>query len=388
MATSNERIRDQLVAQRIELQRYANGLARRIRAILNRAEPALRAKLKARLEREVAFGGYTDFGNPVTAALTTKRYLSIAKFIEDINGPAFAEIDTLVRTELVELVKLEAATAHAIITGELPAIVKLTLPDARALRSIVFARPMQSKILRDWMAGYSANDRARMMDQIRQGLAFSETPTEISRRIFGTQELGGADGVRQITRRGAQTLAQTTSAAILNGALAALYSANADIVKKEVYTATLDSRTSPICRSLDGKLYNVNEGPHPPIHMNCRSVRVPAIDGKRIGTRPSNAATESQLSGLRGPARRRAVEKLVGQIPAETTYQQWLQGQSVTFQNEVLGTTRGVLFRKGGLTLDNFVDNSGHQYTLPQLWERNREAFRRAGITPNLVPGL
>lgn len=382
MATSNDNIRDDLVRHRIELQRFADGLARRIRIILNRAEPGLRAALKARLERE------TQFGNPITATLQTKRYLGIARFIKSLNDPVFDEVSTLVRTELVQLVKLEAATAHAIITGHLPVIASLTLPEARTLRSIVFARPMQKKILREWLSAYSTNDRRRMMDEIKQGMIFNETPTEISRRIFGTSQLGGTDGTRQITRRGAQTLAQTTTAAIYAGALAALYAANKNVVKKEIYTATLDSRTTPICRALDGKIYDVGDGPHPPIHINCRSIRVPAIDGKRIGTRPANATTEKALKGLRGPARRRAVEKLVGQIPAETTYQQWLGRQTVGFQNEVLGPTRGVLFRKGGLQLDRFVDASGNQYTLPELWERERNAFRKAGLTPNLVPGL
>ncbi|MCK5549441.1 MAG: hypothetical protein KAI41_02805, partial [Hyphomicrobiaceae bacterium] len=125
MPTSNERIRDELLRHRIELQRFSDGLARRIRAILNRFEPELRARLKARLKRE------QRFGNPINATLQTKRYLGIARFIESMNDPMFKEIDTLVRTELVQLVKLEAATAHAIITGELPVIVNLSLPEAR-----------------------------------------------------------------------------------------------------------------------------------------------------------------------------------------------------------------------------------------------------------------
>ena len=382
MPTSNERIRDELLRHRIELQRFSDGLARRIRAILNRFEPELRARLKARLKRE------QRFGNPINATLQTKRYLGIARFIESMNDPMFKEIDTLVRTELVQLVKLEAATAHAIITGELPVIVNLSLPEARTLRSIVFARPMENRILRDWLSGYSRNDRRRMMDEIRQGIIFSETPTQISRRIFGTSELGGTDGTREITRRGAQALTNTASAAIFNGALAALYAANANIVKKELYVATLDSRTTPICRSLDGEVFDQGRGPHPPLHINCRSIRVPSVDGRRVGTRPANATTERNLRGLRGPARRRAVEKLVGQVPGDTTYQQWLTGQNVAFQNEVLGPTRGVLFRKGGLSLDRFVDSSGNQYTLPELFDRETAAFRKAGITPNLVPGL
>ena len=381
MPPSNDDIRDELVRHNVELQRFSRGLARRMRAIINRAEPRFRAELKARLDNIAALG--FDPG-PVT----TRRMRSLERFIKAINDPTFAEVNQTVRSELVALAKLEAQTGAAIITGQLPVVFALTIPEQRTLRSIVFARPMERRILRDWLAGYEANDRRRMMDEIRQGLIFNETPTQISRRIFGRSELGGTDGTREITRRGAQTLAQTTSAAVFNGVLAALYAANKRIVKKEVYVATLDSRTTAICRSLDGEVFPQGEGPMPPIHINCRSVRVPSIDGRGVGTRPANATTEKALAGLRGPARRRAVEKLVGQVPADVTYQQWLTGQTVAFQNEVLGPTRGVLFRKGGLTLDSFVDSSGHEWTLPQLWERERSAFSAAGITANQVPGL
>lgn len=378
---ANDDIRDELVRHRVELQRFSNGLASRVRAIINRAEPALRAKLKARLERELR-------GNPVTAVLETKRMLALARFVKSLNEETFAEVNQVMRAELTQLVKLEAAAAAAIIEGSLPVLVNLSIPDARALRSIVFARPMQSKILRDWLNQYSANDRRRFMDEIRQGMIFSETPTQISRRIFGTAALGGTDGVRQITRRGAQSMANTTTAAIFNGALQALYAANRKIVKKELYVATLDSRTTPICQSLDGKVFKRGSGPVPPIHINCRSIRVPVINGRAVGTRPANATTERNLGDLRGPARRRAVEKLVGQVPADTTYQQWLSRQNVAFQNDVLGPTRGVLFRKGGLTLDSFVDSSGNQYTLRELFERETSAFSRAGVKASDLPAL
>lgn len=373
MATSNEDIRDGLVRRRIEVLRFSEGLAARIRAILNRAEPALRRELKARLET-IAQRGFD------TGPATTKRLQNLSRTIRDLNRPAFDQVNRLVRSELLAFAGAETAANAALIQNALPVVLAMNIPEARNLRSVVFARPMERRILRQWLAGYEANDRRRFMDEIRQGMIFDETPTQISRRIFGTSALGGTDGVRQITRRGAQALAQTTTAAVQNGALQALYEANRNVVKRELYVATLDSRTSPICRSLDGRIFPQGTGPVPPVHINCRSIRVPAIDGRRLGNRPANGATEQQLAGLRGPARRRAVEKLVGRVPAGTTYQQWLGNQTTAFQNEVLGPTRGRLFRQGNLQLDRFVDNSGNQYTLRELYERERSAFSRAGI--------
>ena len=372
MPPANDDIRDALIAHQIELLRFSKGLAARIRAILNRAEPELRAKLKARLEKIAALGF-----DPGPA--TTRRMIKTSRLIAEINRPTFGEINALVRQELVGLAIGETQFIANLVASSLPVIFDPALPSLKQLRAIVFARPFENRILRDWLRTYELGDRRRMMDEIRQGLVFDETPTQIGRRIFGTAALGGVDGTRQITRRGAQTLAQTSMSAVTNAARQAFSKANRAI-KQEIYVATLDSRTTPICQSLDGDVFPKDSGPIPPLHLNCRSLRAPVVDGRRMGKRPANAATERELAGLRGPARRRAVEKLVGRVPAETTYAQWLRKQKASFQNEVLGPTRGRLFRAGEIDLKGFVDNSGQRLTLRELYDRDPGAFQRANV--------
>lgn len=56
-----------------------------------------------------------------------------------------------------------------------------------------------------------------------------------------------------------------------------------------------------------------------------------------------------------------------------------LREKSAEFQDDVLGPTRGKLFREG-MTLDRFVDESGKEYTLKQLREKDSALFKRAGI--------
>lgn len=371
--TTNTDIRDQLVAHQIQLFRFSKGLAGRINALLNRAEPELRARLKARLDRIAALGW-----DPGPA--TTKRMIRTSKLIADINRPTFQDINALIRKELVGLSIGETKFVAGIITDSLPVIAALAIPSPKELRGIVFARPFNNRILRDWMSTYSFGDRRRMMDEIRQGLLFNETPTQIGTRIFGTRALGGADGVREITRRGAQTLAQTATSAISNAVRSLLYEKNKRFIRREQYVATLDSRTTPICQSLDGELFPTGTGPIPPIHINCRSIRVPVIDGRKLGRRPANRATERELRGLRGPARRRAVEKLVGPVPGTTTYTDFLNGSSNAFQDDVLGPARGKLFRAGEIDLKGFVDNSGDRFTLRQLYDQDPGAFQRAQV--------
>lgn len=373
MATSNEELRDQLLSHQVQLLRYGKGLRDRIVALLNRSEPELQRKLRARLERIGALG-YD------TGPSTTRKLIITERLIKAILDPTWATINDLVRRELLGLAVGEIAWIAGTVSKALPVIWTPALPTPRQVRSIVLARPFQNKILRDWLSTYQAGDRRRMMDQIRQGLLFDETPTEIGRRIFGTRALGGVDGTREITRRGAQTLAQTATSAITNGTRQRLYLENKRIIPRELYVATLDSRTTPQCQSLDGQEFPVGEGPIPPVHMNCRSVRVPVIDGRRIGNRPASQNFKGRLGRLRGPARRREVAKLVGKVPASTNYDTFLRNSDTAFQNNVLGPTRARLFRAGEFDVSGFVDNSGQRLTLRQLYDIKPQAFNRLGI--------
>jgi hypothetical protein len=68
-----------------------------------------------------------------------------------------------------------------------------------------------------------------------------------------------------------------------------------------------------------------------------------------------------------------------GQVPDAETYQTWLKKKPAAFQDDVLGPTRGKLFREG-LPLDRFVDETGKEYTLAQLRSKDASLFKKAGI--------
>jgi hypothetical protein len=57
-----------------------------------------------------------------------------------------------------------------------------------------------------------------------------------------------------------------------------------------------------------------------------------------------------------------------------------LRGKPAEFQDEILGVTKGRLFREGGLTLDRFVDSKGREYSLDELRKRDADAFEKAGL--------
>ena len=75
-----------------------------------------------------------------------------------------------------------------------------------------------------------------------------------------------------------QTIVRTSVNQVQNQASQAVYAANSKVAPKYEYVATLDSRTSPICKRLDGRKFEYNKGPTPPQHFNCRSTTVPVVD--------------------------------------------------------------------------------------------------------------
>jgi hypothetical protein len=178
--------------------------------------------------------------------------------------------------------------------------------------------------------------------------------------------------------------------------------ANVEVIGLEEYVATLDGRTTMRCKALDGQTFKPGEGPHPPLHVGCRSARVMYL-GQDIGKRPSKPVTERLLvkeyaqNNRLGKIdsrndlpygtktdfdewSRKRIRELVGPIPAQTNYNDWLKTQSAEFQLDTLGKTRAELFRNGGLTLDRFIDVDGTTLTLKEVARRDADAFERAGL--------
>lgn len=96
-----------------------------------------------------------------------------------------------------------------------------------------------------------------------------------------------------VARNRARTLVNTESAYIASKATFDGYS-NSGIVEQYQILATLDLSTSEICRSLDGKIFNLNEKEigvtAPPFHPNCRTTTVAYFEGMMFGERKARGS--------------------------------------------------------------------------------------------------
>jgi SPP1 gp7 family putative phage head morphogenesis protein len=391
--TVNEEFFDALIRHQIFLLRTSGGIRNDITAILDATELDLAAQIKSRLGK----GG--------TQLLGTRRLQLLLDSLKTTRLKAFEDVTELWIEQMVQLAQAEPEFVAGIARTVSPTTLDLFLPSKSLLRALVTSQPFEGKTLREWSRHIAATDIARINDQIKIGLVQGEGSAQIARRVVGTTVNRGRDGITELTRRQAAAITRTAVIHYSNQAKRQFYDANASLLTGEIYTATLDARTTPICRSLDGKQFPVGEGPIPPLHFNCRSVRVASFNGEAIGNRPQRQFTQrmllrefAQKNGFKPPASRAGlphgtkgafdtfsrgrIRQLTGTIPAKVNYQTWLGRQSVAFQNDVLGVTKARLFRQGGLELDKFVNRAGDELNLSELARKNSEAFVAAGLDP------
>jgi len=393
--TANELLADAIIRHQVGLLRYAGSLDRRTRELLDATEVDLRRAIRRRLRLSKGLDRPSDLA----------RLEALLADVRRIRSRAWKSVEDLWVEEGRGLAVTEATTVDEILRAAAPVQLGTSVPPAPALRALVTSRPFEGRILRDWARTVRRNDLERVERAIKVGLVQGESGQEIARRVVGAVSTGGRGGATAIARNEAVAVVRTAVVAIASAARGALYARNADLLEAEVFLATLDSRTTPECRANDGKRFRVGEGPIPPLHWQCRSTRMPLLDDDVIGDRPFKASTERGLlrefaarEGFGAPAKRdglphgtkgdfdafarRRVRDLTGRVPAKTTYQEWLGRQSAEFQNDVLGPTRGKLFRRGGLALDRFVDRHGRELTLAELAIAHRRAFVEAGLDP------
>lgn len=106
---------------------------------------------------------------------------------------------------------------------------------------------------------------------LKQGLITGRSPDKISAEI--SHEL-------DVSKSNAKRLVQTESAAIHASSRKSMFKQMG--VEKYEILATLDTRTTEICRGLDGKVFNVKDYEvgitAPPFHVYCRSTTIPYFD--------------------------------------------------------------------------------------------------------------
>jgi SPP1 gp7 family putative phage head morphogenesis protein len=228
--------------------------------------------------------------------------------------------------------------------------------------------------------GIAVDQSERFSQVVRQGLLTGEPTPDIAKRLIGSLQFGErAKTPKQLIAAGGQAtavadnqvmaLVRTSINQVANTASQQVYEANQDITPRYRYVATLDTRTSSICRALDGQEFEYGKGPLPPQHFNCRSTTVPVIDYKALGFDPPPPSKRAAAGGM---------------VPTSVSYGEWLKekrpGETdadlLVRQATALGASKVPYFRKLSEkygpqnALAKLVRDDGSELTLEQLRAR------------------
>lgn len=326
---------DASIRHQVLLQRYNNGVVRRMLALLARTDADIVGRLQL-------LGGTTVTASSLEANLAQVRVLS-DRLTANLKGALLGEIG--------ELSAAEAEFAAGV--GNTAFGVQFAGPTLEQVRAAALARPFQGVHLAWALAGEHIDELGRrraalVRDTIRRGFLEGDGVDELVRRLRGSRNLQYRDGLLETSRRTTEAVVRTALNHTANAAREEVYALNARLIASVRWTAVLDGRTSAVCRGRDGNLYPLGEGPRPPAHPNCRSTTVPVFKGDP----PPNIEP----------------------------YGTWLKRQPTEFIEEVLGKSKAKLFLDGNLPLDRFIDNKGEEYSLAELRVRDAKAFRAAGL--------
>lgn len=359
MPTANEILYDALVVHRINVSRLARNQERELWKLLDATEPEIEARL-----RELKDAYDEGFAKVAIAGLLL--------LILNARERAWAEVETAMTQRALEFAEGEPDFYADTITEALPVVYEVQKPATDDVKAEMLLAAFAGFTLASWIVGLRNSDAARIEQQINLGLAMGNSSETLVRRVTGSRSLGKVDGATAKTRNQLSAIFTTVLAGISDLISATMVTFNKKVFTYERYTAVLDARTTILCASLDGKRYMVGVGPIPPLHPNCRSVRIPIVRTVDIFGMPVKPGLKDLFFGMDKVRRTAKLRELIGESLG-TTYEEFLRRQSAEFQDIVLGKARGIMFRNGEIkSLGSFLAPNGTNLTLEQLRKREK----------------
>lgn len=318
-------------------------------AELEVAHCLLHERIKNGLSRKVA-RFYDEMIADLQTQILRKKNITrnLAKTIEDLKAalstPDFSdEFQAIAQDEVKHLRKYNKLAGFVLFSHVLP---------QSAVDSLINTTLLEGATVNAWNRGLNIDQKARLEREIKIGVSLGETNEILAARV--ARALGKS-------KRDAASIAVTAAGAIVSAVRQKFFEANADVIKAYKYQATLDTRTSALCRAYDGLMWDANYEPighlypfrQPRIntHFNCRSTIIPVIKGA------------DELKGV-PPATRSSMN---GYVPQDINFNDWLKTQSPEVVEKTLGKGRAELFLQGKITMRDLITQQGRELNLTQL---------------------
>lgn len=367
MAKDNKNLLEVLTQHQAYLYRTSSQSVNELLGLFNDDTNAMLSKLRDLLD---------ELSDSEKIALAGGKYTtSNLREIRDLISQWFSSVNT----SLPEAFAV-SATAMAVYEASYIAKLfgaKLNKPDGEKLFSAAKKVPLAGgALVDDLLSRIAESARQKVEYAIRDGISTGKTNQEIIQRIRGTKRLNFEDGLLNSTKSDIDRTVRTVRSHVGNQAYLDSYKKiGFEYVR---FVSVLDGRTSKLCASLDGSIWEINDPSKrvPPLHPHCRSILVPVDkDGQLVGERPF-VMDERKVKDIPKDER----SQLIGQLDANTTFKEFFKKTDDFFQKEWLGPTRYKLYKEGKFDFEKFFDPEGRLYSLDELRKLDEKAFKELGL--------
>lgn len=286
-----------------------------------------------------------------------KRYLDAQKAeIQKVLAEIYTEIGEGIKAKALETALAMPAMTQAMVKNGGISI-RLGMP--RLKKSTVQAWFDSSQVeglyFNEWLKKLEANAVSRIIKETREASILLEGTAQTAKRIQTALDVG---------RKSAEGLAHNFLAQAANWGERELWTHNPESLRGLRFVAEIDRQTTPLCISLDQKVFAVEDCPQPPLHWRCRSMIFPVFkwekEDDRLDRRIARIDTGGRTVHHRDGTTSTKFENLrVKFIPGKFTHSDWMQSmvhskdpRDVAFAREALGPKRFELVKSGKLTVD------------------------------------
>jgi len=358
-----KRILNAAIGRGVDVLQYEADIRRRI------------AMLIVRLAKDIGADVLASGLDTLNPTLRERRLRDLFERVDDRIGGGYEYIGDVFSDNMKGLVRVSAdgivSDINRILGGDLLHRIEWTDP---MLSRLVDGTLIHGAKSSEWWERQGDGYSMAFQDQIRMGMARGETILELRNRIMPVMpngmpnvdlrsepDLGKRDIVRK-ARRDAEALVRTSALTVCREAQLDVFEENADVIGGVEWLSTLDDRTTPLCRALDGLEWSIPDyepkghntpWPGTSPHWNCRSIVVPVT--KTWEELAKEAGGDSEHAKRLDEAMEDVPESvrasMGGPVPGGTTYSQWFDEQPEARQREILGE-RGFEAYERGTPLD------------------------------------
>jgi len=289
--------------------------------------------------------------------LNKKKYLNLQKVeIEKMLAETYQDIGQTIKGTTVDL----AAATPGIIDGMVKdsgITIQMGVPhlDKKTLTAWFESAQIEGTFFNDWLKKLESGAVSRIVKETRQSLILHEGTSATGKRIAEALKIG---------KKSAEGMAHNALHQASNWAEKQYWIENREGVKSMCFVAELDRQTTPLCISLSGKTFPIDDAPVPPLHWRCRSMLMPVWRNSalnELGTVPARIDTQPRTIHHRDGTTSTVYDKRRVQFPKSgVTYNQWMNGMvnsanpaDASFAKEVLGPTRFNLVKSGKLKINS-----------------------------------